>query len=115
MRRLLVVLCLTAVAVALPAPASADHLRQFAGTVVSVNRDNRTFRLRDDGRTFRIHVVRSTDFERLAGLRSLKAGMRNVQASVRRSANGRWIALQVERARDRDRDRYDDHGGPGPG
>jgi hypothetical protein len=114
MRRFLVVLPLAAVAVALPTPATANHLRQVEGTVVSVNRDNRTFRLRDDDRTFRIRVVRSTHFERLAGFRSLRAGMRNVHASLRRSANGRWIALVVERNRDRDRDN-DNNGGPGPG
>src|SRR5215203_2777903 len=39
------------------APASASALREFEGTVVSVNRDNRTFRLRDSERgTVRIKV-----------------------------------------------------------
>jgi hypothetical protein len=84
---------------AAPAPAAnAAAVREFEGTVVSVNRDNRTFRLRDTERgTVRIRVTRNTDFERIAGFRALRSGMSNVEATVRRS-NGRWVATEVERS-----------------
>jgi hypothetical protein len=90
--------------VALPATApatsatSAAAVRQFEGTVVSVKRDPRRFRLHDAERgTVRIRVTRRTRFERIAGFRALEPGMRNVEATVRRS-DGRWIALEVERS-----------------
>jgi len=92
-----------ALALAAPAaPAAADTgaaaAREYEGTVVSVNRDRRTFRLRDSERgTVRIRVTRRTRFERIDGLRGLRAGMKNVEAVVRRS-NGRWVALEVERS-----------------
>ena len=93
---------LATVATALPAAAapsaSGAVLREFEGTVVSVNRDNRTFRLRDSERgTVRIKVTRNTRFERIAGFRSLKRGMTAIESTVRRS-NGRWVALEVERS-----------------
>jgi hypothetical protein len=73
-------------------------LRQFEGTVVSVNRDARSFRLRDTERgTVTIRVTRRTRFERVAGLAGLRAGMRNIESTVRRS-NGRWVASEVERS-----------------
>lgn len=52
-----------------PSPvASAAAVRQFEGTVVSVDRANRTFRLRDSERgTVRIRVTSRTRFERIAG------------------------------------------------
>ena len=79
------------------APATAAA-REFEGTIVSVNRDNRTFRLHDAERgTIRVKVKRSTTFEDLAGFRSMRAGMRRIEATVRRS-DGRWIALHVERS-----------------
>jgi hypothetical protein len=88
--------------------ATASAVRQFEGTVVSVNRSARTFRLRDSERgTVRIKVTRSTDFERIASFRSLKRGMRNIEATVRRS-HGRWLATQVERSGG-----GGDHGGQG--
>jgi hypothetical protein len=78
--------------------ASATATRQYEGTVVSVDRDARTFRLRDSERgTVRIKVTRNTRFERLAGFSSLRAGRRNIEATVRRSS-GRWVALSVERS-----------------
>jgi hypothetical protein len=65
---------------------------------VSVNRDARTFRLRDTERgTVRIRVTRNTRFERIDGLSGLRAGMTNIEAVVRRS-NGSWIAREVERS-----------------
>jgi hypothetical protein len=73
-------------------------LREFEGTVVSVDRDTRTFRLRDTERgTVRIKVTRATRFERLDGFGALKPGLRRIEASVRRS-NGAWVAREVERS-----------------
>ncbi len=83
---------------AAPQAAGAQATREYEGTVVSVNRDARSFRLRDSERgTIRIRVVASTRFERINGLRGLRAGQRNVEAVVRRS-NGRWVAIEVERS-----------------
>src|SRR5688572_6327496 len=86
------------------APAGAQDqtataaAREFEGTVVSVNRDARRFRLHDSERgTVRIKVTRNTRFERIDGLAGLQAGMRNIEAVVRRS-DGRWIAIEVERS-----------------
>ena len=91
-----VVAGLTAVPAASAAPAGGSLLREFEGTVVSVNRDARTFRLRDTERgTVRIKVTRNTRFERIDGFGGLRAGMTNVESIVRRS-NGRWIAREVE-------------------
>jgi hypothetical protein len=92
----------TAAVVAAPAtaaPAASGALvREYEGTVVSVNRTNNTFRLRDSERgTVRIKVNRSTRFERIDGLSGLRAGMTNIEATVKR-ANGRWVATEVERS-----------------
>jgi hypothetical protein len=101
--RTLIPLALVTAAVAAPpagaaTDASAAALREYEGTVVSVNRDARTFRLRDTERgTVRIRVTRTTRYERVAGLSGLRAGMTNIEAVVRRS-NGRWVALEVERS-----------------
>lgn len=79
-------------------PAGAAAVRQYEGTVVSVNRDARTFRLRDSQRgTVRVAVTSATRFQRIAGFAALRAGLGNVEASVRRSG-GRWIAISVERS-----------------
>jgi hypothetical protein len=105
--------------------ASAAALREFEGTVVSVNRDARRFRLRDTERgTVRIKVTRATRFERLSGFSALKPGLKRIEATVRRS-NGAWVAVEVERSggggehggdddRD-DGDDRDDDGSSGPG
>ena len=85
-------------AAAVPATASAAPIREFEGTVVSVNRDSRTFRLNDSERgTKRIKITRNTRFERINGFSGLRAGMRNIEATVKRSG-GRWVALEVERS-----------------
>ena len=85
-------------ALALAAPAAAQAATQYEGTVVSVNRDNRTFRLHDSQRgTIRIKVTSRTRFERIAGFSGLRKGMTRIEATVRRS-NGRWVALAVERS-----------------
>jgi hypothetical protein len=92
-----ILICAVA-AVAVPPAASAATVREFEGTVVSVNRDDRTFRLRDSERgTVTIRVTRNTRFERVRGLSGLRKGMRAIEATVRRS-NGRWVALEVERS-----------------
>ena len=95
---LALVVTATAAAPAVAAPQGAAAVRQFEGTVVSVNRDARTFRLRDTERgTVRIRVTRSTRFERIAGFGGVRAGMTNIESTVRRS-NGRWVAIDVERS-----------------
>jgi hypothetical protein len=121
-------LVVAAAVTALPASASAAPagaaVREYEGTVVSVNRDNRTFLLRDTERgTVRIRVTRNTRFERIAGFGGLRVGQTNIEATVRRS-DGRWVALEVERSGrddrrdddgDDDRDGDDDSRGPGSG
>jgi hypothetical protein len=103
---------------AIPAAAPAAAAREFEGTVVSVDRADRSFRLRDTERgTVRIRVTRSTRFERIAGLSGLRAGMTNIESVVRRS-NGRWVALEVERSGgggEHGGDDDDDDGRRGPG
>ena len=72
--------------------------RQYEGTVVSVNRDAKTFRLKDAERgTIRIKVRRATRFERIDGFSALRKGMRRVEATVKR-VGGRWVATEVERS-----------------
>ena len=93
----LVALLTTVAAIALAAPAAASAA-QFEGTVVSVNRDNHTFRLHDSERgTVRIKVTNRTRFERIAGFGGLRKGMTRIEATVHRS-NGRWVASEVERS-----------------
>jgi Cu/Ag efflux protein CusF len=71
--------------------------RQYEGTVVSVNRDAKTFRLHDAERgTIRIKVRTSTRFEDVS-FAGLKKGMKRVEATVKR-ADGRWVAISVERS-----------------
>ena len=78
--------------------ATAAPAREFEGTVVSVNRDAHTFRLKDVERgTVRIKVTRNTRFERIDGLSGLKVGAKNIEATVKRK-DGAWVALSVERS-----------------
>jgi hypothetical protein len=85
-------------ATAAPERTASASAREYEGTVVSVNRDARTFRLRDVERgTVRIKVTRNTRFERINGLAGLKKGAKNIEATVKRR-NGVWIALEVERS-----------------
>ena len=101
MRRILIATVLSAMALsasALPAAAKHgdDNGTKVEGRVTSVDRDARTFRLRDhDGRgSFTIRVVRSTRFERVRGFSALRVG-RRIEAQVRR-ANGRLTAIKIE-------------------
>jgi len=81
-----------------PAPATQAATRQFEGTIVSVNRSARTFRLRDSERgTATIKVTANTRFQRVGGFAGLRAGMTRIEANVRRS-NGAWVATFVERS-----------------
>jgi len=105
-------------ALALAAPAAASAA-QYEGTVVSVNRDARTFKLRDSERgTVKVKVNSSTRFERLSGFSALKAGLGNIETTVKR-VNGRWVAVEVERSGGGghhggdDDNGGDDHGGHG--
>ena len=68
MKRIALIASVTALVLA--APAAAQAATHFEGTVVSVNRDNRTFRLHDSERgTIRIKVTRNTS---CAGRRRLE-------------------------------------------
>jgi hypothetical protein len=96
MKRIALIAILAAASLAAPAAASAAT--QYEGTVVSVNRDNRTFRLHDSERgTIRIKVTRNTVFERISGFGALRVGMNRVEATVKRS-DGRWVATRIERS-----------------
>lgn len=90
---------LTALVLALSVgAATAAAATQYEGTVVSINKDRRTFRLQDNERgTIRIKVTRNTVFERINGFAALRVGMNRVEATVKRS-NGRWVATRVERS-----------------
>jgi hypothetical protein len=80
------------------APATQAATRQFEGTIVSVNRSARTFRLRDTERgTATIRVTSRTRFERISGFSGLRRGQTRMEATVRRS-NGAWVAIEVERS-----------------
>jgi hypothetical protein len=80
------------------APATQAATRQFEGTIVSVDRSARTFRLRDAQRgTATIKVTSSTRFQRVGGFAGLRAGMTRIEANVRRSG-GVWVATFVERS-----------------
>lgn len=75
---------------------AAAAVREVEGTVLSVNRGARTFRLRDVERgTFSIRVTRRTRFERIAGFAGLRRGLSPVEAEIVRSG-GRWVAREVE-------------------
>lgn len=88
---------IVAAAAAPVAPASAATVREYEGTVVSVNRDDRTFRLRDTERgTITVRVTRNTRFERVT-FRGLRAGLKAIESTVKRS-NGTWVATEVERS-----------------
>jgi hypothetical protein len=85
-------------ALALSGGVASAATRQYEGTVVSVNRDAKTFRLHDSQRgTISVKVTRSTKFQRIGGFSGLRKGMTRVEATVKRSG-GRWVATRVERS-----------------
>jgi hypothetical protein len=93
--RIAIPVMVTALVATAPAAASAA---EFEGTVRSVNRDNRTFRLHDSERgTKRIKVNRNTRYERVGGFAGLHTGMTNIEVIAKRR-NGRWVAIEVERS-----------------
>jgi hypothetical protein len=104
-RRLGALALVAATAGALSGPATASGaveraaaLTKFDGKVVSVDRAERRFRLRDLERgVVRIHVGRGTRFERVAGIGAIRRGMR-LDVTARRR-DGRWVATKVERPR----------------
>src|SRR4029078_11752635 len=72
------------------APATQAATRQFVGTIVSVHRRARTFRLRDSERgPATIKVTANTRFQRVGGFAGLRAGMTRIEAHVRRSNTAR--------------------------
>ena len=88
----------TALAAFSATAAGAAATRQFEGRVVSVNREARTFSLKDAERgTVRLRVTRSTRFERIDGFAGLKVGAKNVEVTAKRKSGG-WVALSVERS-----------------
>ncbi len=104
----------TAAAASAAAPLHAAAARHFEGTVVSVSTADKSFRLRDSERgTVVIAVTAATRFERIAGFAGLKAGLKRVEAKVKRSGDN-WVALKVERS-GRDDNRGDDNRGRGRG
>jgi hypothetical protein len=106
MKKLLIAL-LAVGALSAGASTASAAVRSYEGTVVSVDRDSHTFRLRDSERgTVTIKVTSSTRFERVT-FATLRAGQNKIEATVRRS-NGRWIASKVERSGG-----GGDHGGHG--
>jgi hypothetical protein len=115
MKKLICIAAIAAGTLAAPAVASAA---EFEGTVVSVDRDSRSFRLRDSERgTVTIRVTSRTRFERVT-FSSLRSGARTIEATVHRSG-GRWVASEVERSggggNHGGHDDGDDHGGRGRG
>jgi hypothetical protein len=85
-------------ALALSSGVASAATRHYEGTVASVNRDAKTFRLHDSERgTIRIKVTRSTRFERIGGFSGPHKGLTRVEATVKRSG-GRWVATLVQRS-----------------
>ena len=117
MKKLISVALISGAALAASAPAASAQTREYEGTVVSVNRADKSFRIHDSERgTIRVRVTSKTRFERISGFSALKAGARNIETTVRRS-NGRWVAVEVERSGgggnhggSNDDDSGDDHG-----
>ena len=94
--RLITVLAAAALAIAAVAAvtASAATARHVEGRVASIDRDARSFSLRDSKRgTFRVFVSSSTRFERTS-LARLRPGS-GIEATIRRT-DGRWVASHVE-------------------
>jgi hypothetical protein len=97
--------------------ASAATVRHVEGRVTAVDRDARSFTLRDSQRgTFRVFVSSSTRWERTSFSR-VRSGS-SLEATIRRS-NGRWVASHVETRgggggrHGGENEAGDDHGGHG--
>jgi hypothetical protein len=84
-------------ALALTAPAASAATRRYEGTVVSVDRAARSFRLDDSRRgTVTVKVTGATRFQRV-GFSTLRAGAKRIEVTVRRSGSA-WVAVSVERS-----------------
>lgn len=91
------------------APSAQPAARHFDGTVASVAKQRKTFRMRtESGRVMRLAVNGRTRFERIAGFTGLRKGQ--VIEVIARRSGGRWVAVEVERRRDSNR-----RGGSGRG
>lgn len=98
MKKLLRTALIAVAALTIAAPAASAQTREYEGTIVSVDRDARTFRIKDSERgTITVRVTSRTRFERISGFSGLRAGQKNIETTVRRS-NGRWVATEVERS-----------------
>ena len=85
-------------------------MRHLEGRVVSVDRDARSFRLRDSERGTSTVFVGSTRFQRVS-FSALRSGKR-VEATVR-PVSDRWQAARIEAAGARIAEPGDDNGGHG--
>ncbi len=75
-------------------PTSAV-VKHYDGTVLSKNRDARTFRMRtESGRTLKFRVTGRTKFERISGFGGLSRDLR-IEVNAKRTDNG-LLALKVE-------------------
>jgi hypothetical protein len=117
MRRIKRVTATAAVAMAAlsAVAATAAQAASFEGTIVAKDKRARTFSIKQDegAGTVKIKVNKATEFERIAGFRALKRGMKNVEATARRNAKGRWVASQVSRRGGGGGGGADDNGGGG--
>jgi uncharacterized membrane protein YgcG len=96
--RLIALLTALVLSLSVAVTTASAATTQYEGTVVSINKDKRTFRLRDSERgTIRIKVTRNTVFQRISGFGALRVGLNRVEATVKRS-DGRWVATRVERS-----------------
>jgi hypothetical protein len=70
-------------------------VKHYDGTVLSKNRDARTFRMRtESGRTLKFRVTGRTEFERISGFDGLRRDLR-VEVNAKRTDSG-LRALKVE-------------------
>ncbi len=96
------------------APSAQPAARHFDGTVASVARQQKTFRMRtESGRVVRLAVNGRTRFERIAGFAGLSRGQ-VIEVTARRR-DGRWVAVEVERRRDSNRRGGNGRGGADDG
>ena len=96
--RLIALLTALVLSLSVAVTTASAATTQYEGTVLSINKDKRTFRLNDAERgTIRVKVTRNTVFQRINGFSSLRVGMNRVEATVKRS-DGRWVATRVERS-----------------
>jgi hypothetical protein len=97
---------------ATPGPAiakSSDGLTSFHGTVSSVSKSAKTFRLkRTNGTTRTFRVTSATTFQRISGGFSGLSRGRAIEVKAKQ-VDGRWSARKVEP--DDDRSGGDDNGG----